>query len=117
MNSQPMVRRELEQIKRIIKRRYPDAVFRVVPNPDREPRTLWLDVFTDQATLSEISDLVIRKQIDLLVKRDFLVSVVPQPLRLLPAARSRQSKREGSRVARETRTAYRTKSKSVRAKS
>lgn len=120
------VQRQVQSIKRLIKNRYPDAIFHEVSSADQEPRTLWLDVYTDQATLSDISDLVIQKQIELIVRNKYLISVVPQPLKYLPRSLVKptraptnglQRKRRASPTfARERRSAYRAKKKMSRAK-
>lgn len=120
------VERQIQVMQRLIKEKYPDAVFRVVPNPDQEPRTLWLDVFTDHATLSDLSDLIIRKQIELLERNKYLVSVVPQPLKYLPPSvkaespveqyATKRKRRPTSLHARERRTRYRTKTNGTRIK-
>lgn len=115
-----IVSKELKQIRRLIKKQYPDSVFRLTEGAERSPRSLWLDVYTDLAEASDISDLISDQRMDLLVKKKFLLSILPQPLAYLPPPRwngkmrrtvSYTRPRAQAHVARERQNKYQSRSK------
>lgn len=70
-----IIAKELAEIKRLIKREFPDATFRVTEGAEPESRTLWMDVYTDMADGDNLSDLVVERQVQLLIHRAFLLSI------------------------------------------
>ncbi len=81
-----IISRELKEIERLIKKHYPDAVFRLIEGPEIMQRGLWLDVYTDMADLEEMSSLVRDRTMDLLIRKKFVLGVLPHTLDYLPAA-------------------------------
>ena len=117
-----LVRKELNEIKRIIKAHYPDAIFRTSPGAEPSPRSLWLNVYSDLADPMDLSDLVVGREVDLLERKKFLLVVLPHRLAYLPPrVRNGQTQRAASyprpraaargRVVRERKATYRTKTK------
>jgi len=115
MSDSPLARKkaiiqpELGQLKRLIKRQYPDAVIHVAEGPEASRRSLWMDVFTDLVDDETLTDLIIERVMHLLEEKRFLLSVHALPLGYLPAPRARRTA-PGKRVARERRAPYRAKS-------
>ncbi len=112
--------KELNTIKRLIRKHYPDSVFRLTEGAERSPRSLWLDVYTDLAEASDITDLINDRRMDLLVRKKFLLSVLPQPLAYLPPLRQNGKARRTTgyprtraqaHVARERQSKYQARSK------
>lgn len=103
-----IVREELREMKRTIKREYPDAVFRVIDGPEASPRSLWMDVYSDLADREILTDLVIEQGLELLEKKRFLLTVHAIPLDYLPAPRTHRAS-NGNRATRERRASYRVK--------
>ena len=115
-----IVRKELNNIKRIIKTQFPDAVFRVSAGPEPSPRTLWLDVFTDAENRCDIQDLIDKPRLDVLIKKRFLIGITPHSLAYLPARlrngqggrATRYAKpRAATRTLRERKSQYRAKTR------
>ncbi len=115
--------KEINEIKRLVRKRFPDAVFRLTEGAEPSSRTLWLNVYTDLGDPLEISDLVIDRKVDLLVRKKFLLAILPQPLAYVsPLRRNGKTQRaaryapaRGARTlthaARERQVKYQTKSK------
>lgn len=116
------IQKELQGIKGTLKAKFPDAIFRISPGAEPSPRTAWLYVYTDLGDRSEISELIIDREVELLVKKQFLLSILPRPLAYLPPPRPRNGKprrvsshakpraRTAARAARERKTKYQSKS-------
>ncbi|MBI5651510.1 MAG: hypothetical protein HZC40_13870 [Chloroflexi bacterium] len=103
-----IVHHELGEIRKIIKRQYPDAIFQVLEGPEPSPRSLWMRVFTDMVDSETLTDLIIERDLELLEKKRFLLIVHARPLAYLPEPRARRAS-NGTRVARERRATYRVK--------
>jgi len=127
MRKRQIISKELAEMKRLIKNRYPDAVFRLTEGPEIMRRGLWLNVYTDMADLGEINDLVIAREVDLLERKRFLLSVLPHSLAYLPQPRqnskgqrapsyTRPRAQAQARVLRERKATYQTESKKRGAK-
>jgi hypothetical protein len=102
-----IIHKELGQIRQLIKKQYPDAVIRVDEGPEASARSLWMDVFTDLVNGEDLHNLVRERGIELLVEKQFLLTVHALPLAYLPAPRARRA--NGTRVTRERRATYRAK--------
>jgi hypothetical protein len=94
-----LVRKELNQIKRMIKTEFPDAIFRVSAGAEPSPRSLWLEVFTDSENRWDIQDLINKPRTDLLVRKKFVITLLPQPLAYLPARLRDGQNRRATRYA------------------
>lgn len=103
-----IIREELAQIKRLIKRQYPDAIIRVDEGPEVTRRSLWMSVYTDLVNAEDLHNLIREYGLQLLEKKRFLLTVHARPLAYLPAPRIRRAS-NGGQVARERRTFYRVK--------
>jgi hypothetical protein len=115
-----LVRKELDEIKRIIKAHYPDAIFRTSPGAEPSPRSLWLNVYSDLADPMDLSDLVVGREVDLLERKKFLLVVLPHRLAYLPPRNGkarpavsypRPRAAAQGRVVREREATYQAKSK------
>ena len=105
-----LVRKELNDIKRMIKQAFPDAVFRISAGAEPSPRALWLEVFTNAENRWDIQDLIDKPRMNLLIKKKFTLTLLPQPLAYLPPRRRNgSSHRAPTRTLRERKRAYRTK--------
>lgn len=72
--------RAVTELKKMVKERYPDATFRVAPDPE-DPGALDLIVTVDVEDIDEVIDLVIDRVVELQVEQDIPVHVLPvQPL-------------------------------------
>lgn len=120
-----IVQEEINEIKSRIQKHYPDAVIRVHYTP--RPRIVNIDVYTDGENPWAIQDLITLPRMHALTAKDYLISVVPQPLRYLPRAAEQRSNRLSTTApkrkanvprlrTRERKTRYRADSKRAHAK-
>ena len=84
MNTTP-VRKELNELKRIIKGQYPEAIFRVTEGPEPAPRRLWLNVYLNTVDMEAIHKLVSDRELDVLLNKGYALYVMPHDLAYLPA--------------------------------
>ena len=114
MNSNS-VRDEVEEIKRRIRRRFPDARFLLSKDSEASSQILYLDVYTDAENRWDIQDLIEKPRLAALIKKQVLISVIPQPTAYL-----RTEVRNGNRARVATKSSLRAKraqSSSMRASS
>ncbi len=122
--SRRIVQDEINQIKTQIKQHYPDAIIQVYPKP--HPRQINIDVYTDAENAWDMQKLIDKPRMHALLNKDYLISVVPQPLKYLPPSvkaespveqyATKRKRRPTSLHARERRTRYRTKTNGTRIK-
>lgn len=72
----PRVQQALEELKKLILGRYPEATFRVLRGPE-DQREIDLMVTLDVETLDEVLDLVIDRVVDLQVDERLPIHVIP----------------------------------------
>jgi hypothetical protein len=117
-----IVRKELDELKQIVKARYPEAVFRISEGPEPAPRRLWLNVYINSDEMHEVHELVKDRELDVLLKKNFAIYVLPHPLAYLPpgtrngrtqrgTSLAKQNAERQPRVLRERKTKYRAKPK------
>ena len=82
--SATIVRRELNEFKRKIRAQYPEAVFRVTPDPE-SPRGLFLEVYTETDDFWGVHDIVVSRLTDVLLEKGISIGVLPLPLAHLPS--------------------------------
>lgn len=83
------VKEAAEELKGIIRSKYPDAEFRLVRAVDQQ-RSWHLMVTVDEDDLEDVGDLIIRREVDMLVEEHIPIHVIPIPgeartAQLLPA--------------------------------
>lgn len=103
-----LIRNDLAEIKRVIRREYPGAIFRVIEDPELGSRSLWMNVYGDAIDGDTLTDLILERGLQLLEKKRFLLTVHARPLAYLPEPKTRRAS-NGGRVARERRASYRVK--------
>jgi hypothetical protein len=104
-----LIQNDLAEIKQLIKRAYPEAIFRLFEDTESGPRSLWMNVYANGLDGDDLTDLILERAMQLLEKKRFLLTVHARPLAYLPAPRARRAA-NGNRTARERRATYRVKS-------
>ena len=122
--SRRIVQDEINQIKAQIKQHYPDAIIRVYAKP--HPRQIDIDVYTDAENAWDMQELIDKPRMNALLNKDYLISVVPQPLKYLPPAIAektralayapKRKRRATALYTRERRARYRSKADGTRKK-
>ena len=72
----PRMREALEELKDVLRQRYPDATFRVARSPEN-PETVLLKPVVDVADRDEIMDVVIERLVELQSDEQLPLFVVP----------------------------------------
>jgi hypothetical protein len=73
----PRMEQAIEELKSIILERYPEATFRVVPDPE-DAETILLKPTVDVEDRDEVVELVIDRLVDLSIHEGLSILVVPQ---------------------------------------
>lgn len=73
----PRVLAAVDELRQLIAEKYPEALFEVVHGDDDSPRHIWLYVTVDVEDTDEVIDVVIDRQMEMLLDEDLPVYVMP----------------------------------------
>ena len=77
---EPDMAAAIDELKGMVKARYPDATFQVAPDPE-DPGAVDLIAAVDVEDIDEVLDVVIDRMLELQIEQDIPVHVLPiQPL-------------------------------------